>query len=571
MLIGCVIFAVRLALKRRRAAKAAEDGTWLDSLGARASSVSGPSAQGSFRENQSSFREKQTPQGKLAKAGSLKAGSFKTGEEHKAEAFDAASPDRRLSRQASLKAPTIPLSALKLEDAPFAEGGGGQIFRGKYMGSVIAAKRVFNGHMTEGLADFDREVAMLASLSHPSVLALYGISQNDRGDLFMVMEFCGGGDLDGYYKTPAFDKAEYCRVVLELLSGVAYLHNQGVAHRDLKPQNVLLQSGSRKVKIADFGLAKSNASNLTRGVGTAAYMPPEMFSDGDDTCSSANGQKVDVYALGVILWQLWFKKVPFAGKSALAIINKVGKGKRPSLAGAELNEPPSAAPPLPEPLSALVQRCWAEEPDERPGVEAIVADFDAECAPAVAALPGDINQAAAPVAVLELEEVAQLPGLGFGIGGLFGSGDPSAVLEADASLIKAAAGQAPPAPSPKLLVGGQVTVTKAFLASAGLAKYYDALAKNGFTDMDAIADRDVCDDAMLARLVGMSKVDIKKLRDAIASQGASPSMMRQHLALRIADAKARGERKEGTTSSDSSRSGSGEAPRPDYDGHGTTI
>ena len=143
----------------------------------------------------------------------------------------------------------IPRKALKLERQPFAQGGGGQIFKGRYMGNVVAAKQTFvNAEKmnAEERIEFDREVAMLTKLTHPCILSLYGISR-DESALFMVMDFCGGGDLEGYHRTPAFTNAEYNRVVLEVLSGVAYLHEREIGHRDLKPANVFLEAGSYKV------------------------------------------------------------------------------------------------------------------------------------------------------------------------------------------------------------------------------------------------------------------------------------------------------------------------------------
>ena len=79
---------------------------------------------------------------------------------------------------------------------------------------------------------------MLSQLSHPSVLALFGVCRDGAGYLYMIMELCDRGDLATYCRLPEFNKNEYSRVVLELLSGVAYLHSKGIAHRDLKPENV---------------------------------------------------------------------------------------------------------------------------------------------------------------------------------------------------------------------------------------------------------------------------------------------------------------------------------------------
>jgi protein-serine/threonine kinase len=75
---------------------------------------------------------------------------------------------------------------------------------------------------------------MLTKLSHPSILSLYGVSGNDRGDLYMVMEYCGGGDLAHYLKTPAFNNSEFVRICYEFISGVHFLHSKSIAHRDLK-------------------------------------------------------------------------------------------------------------------------------------------------------------------------------------------------------------------------------------------------------------------------------------------------------------------------------------------------
>lgn len=86
------------------------------------------------------------------------------------------------------------------------------------------------------------------------------------------MEFCGGGDLAGYYTEEDFNNQEYMRVCKEMLSACAHLHERGIAHRDLKPENVLLETATKRVKLADFGLAKKNRNTVTRGVGTPSYM-----------------------------------------------------------------------------------------------------------------------------------------------------------------------------------------------------------------------------------------------------------------------------------------------------------
>jgi len=134
---------------------------------------------------------------------------------------------------------TIPQSVIKLDPKPIARGAGGVVFKGRYLGQAVAAKQLFSAATgSGGDADFFREVAVLTQLSHPCVLNIFGVMRGSAGELFMVVDYCGGGNLETYHKRPEFGNDEFVRVMLELLGGVAYLHSKGVAHRDLKPENV---------------------------------------------------------------------------------------------------------------------------------------------------------------------------------------------------------------------------------------------------------------------------------------------------------------------------------------------
>ena len=113
------------------------------------------------------------------------------------------------------------------------------------------------------------------------------------------------------HSSPAFTLAEFDRVTQELISGIAYLHERHIAHRDLKPLNILFDPAGQipgqphgKVKIADFGLARSSSgaeqTQLTRGIGTPAYMAPELFDvESKKTTNTELVYKVDIYALAV--------------------------------------------------------------------------------------------------------------------------------------------------------------------------------------------------------------------------------------------------------------------------------
>ena len=174
------------------------------------------------------------------------------------------------------------------------------------MGNQIAAKQTFAKADNPDREEFYREVGLLTKLLHPCILNVYGVCYGAEESMFMVMEFCGGGDLEGFFKKKEFTEGEFLRVMQDILSGVSHLHWQGIAHRDLTPANVLLETGTNKAKIADFGLAKQNRTSVTRNAGTPAYMPPEMFSDDDAPATKANIFAVDIYAIAVIMCQLGY-------------------------------------------------------------------------------------------------------------------------------------------------------------------------------------------------------------------------------------------------------------------------
>jgi len=186
---------------------------------------------------------------------------------------------------------------LDLDARPFAQGAGGQVYRGTYNGTVVAAKSIFAQTMAADVEEFSREVKMLASLHHPNIVTFYGVSSDYEEakaatdpnplaseTLFIIEEFCPGGNFEPYTSNRGsapgtFTPALYSRMVTELLAAVRYMHAQGIAHRDLKPANVLLTADFH-VKLADLGLARNFKNTVvTAGVGTPAFMPPEAFDD----------------------------------------------------------------------------------------------------------------------------------------------------------------------------------------------------------------------------------------------------------------------------------------------------
>jgi serine/threonine-protein kinase len=175
------------------------------------------------------------------------------------------------------------------------------------------------------------------------------------GHLFLTMEYVEGEDLQSLLRREQpLPAAQAARITLAVCEGLAAAHTAGVVHRDLKPANVLVEKGGRVV-LTDFGIARAMAgesASRTQGmVGTPMYMSPEQISGSEVDARS------DLYAAGLLLYEMLTGEPPFTGESPMAV------------AFARLRKPPpdpSGRPGVPEVLAQLVRHCLAREPEERP-------------------------------------------------------------------------------------------------------------------------------------------------------------------------------------------------------------
>ncbi len=194
-----------------------------------------------------------------------------------------------------------------------------------------------------------RGVAQCLNLKHPNLVSLFDLRTDDHGDHWVVMEHVAGESLHIILgRHPGGLPVELAREwFLGLARAVAYLHDHGIVHRDLKPGNIFLEDGL--LKVGDYGLSKAmsatRASTQTRSIGTVHYMAPEV-STGNYTKS------IDVYAAGVILYEMLTGRVPFDGESAGEVLMK------------HLTAPPdlSALPPVFVPILA---RALSKDPAQR--------------------------------------------------------------------------------------------------------------------------------------------------------------------------------------------------------------
>ena len=214
---------------------------------------------------------------------------------------------------------------------------------------------------------FKREIQLSSRVTHKNVLRVYDLGEAD-GTRFLTMQFVEGRDLSSLIKELGpLPVPRLISLFRQICKGLQAAHEQGVVHRDLKPQNIMVE-GTDNLLITDFGLAKNlGASAMTEMgalMGTPAYMSPEQVR------GQAVDKRSDIYSLGVILYEMASGKTPFAGGSVFEVMmRRLSTPPRPL---GDLN------PAIPAYLRKIVERCLAVEASARyQSVEEILADLDA--------------------------------------------------------------------------------------------------------------------------------------------------------------------------------------------------
>jgi serine/threonine protein kinase len=218
--------------------------------------------------------------------------------------------------------------------------------------------------------DFVREVDNMERLRSPYIVNFYGVVLMP-GNIAMVTEFCELGSLGQVIKHHNLPINLRIKMLLDSAKGLNFLHKFNMLHRDFKPDNVLVFSLSVEApvccKLTDFGTSCTTTSKkkdllLTKGVGTPAYMAPEVIS------SESYSKAADVYSYAMVLWEIWSGKSPFMEgnfKSLYAVSSFTVSSQRLPL--------PEGCPPW---YGQLITRCWAQNPQSRPAVDAIVAELE---------------------------------------------------------------------------------------------------------------------------------------------------------------------------------------------------
>ncbi len=246
------------------------------------------------------------------------------------------------------------------------KGGMGVLYRGfdPVLDREVAIKLMhadFSEDTEQMRPRFYREARAAAKLNHRNIVTIFEFAEESNVP-YIVMEFLRGTSLGARINgSPALTLDDKLNVVAQLCDGLSYAHEQGVVHRDVKPDNVfILEDGS--VKLLDFGIAKLTSSTLTRQgdvLGSASYMSPEQVGGSE----SVDG-RADVFSTGVVLYELLCGRKPFEGESPTSVIIKILKDDPTPIE--------TYAPTLPPVLVAAVAKALQKDPDARfPTAEAL--------------------------------------------------------------------------------------------------------------------------------------------------------------------------------------------------------
>jgi len=250
------------------------------------------------------------------------------------------------------------------------QGGMGAVYEATHtmIGKQVAIKILLDKYANREsiVARLKKEAELASSIRHPHIIDITDIGQTEDGRTFVVMEYLEGESLaECLARETRLPEQRILRIISQAAGALAAANEKGIVHRDIKPENLFLlrRNGQDFVKVVDFGISKSlRASDeqeeqprLTQTgmvLGTPLYMSPEQ-ARGDETLD----HRVDVYALGVIMYEASTGQVPFVGSNYLSVISQV------------LNEEPKPprmiCPELSEEFEAIVMRAMAKDRDER--------------------------------------------------------------------------------------------------------------------------------------------------------------------------------------------------------------
>lgn len=252
-----------------------------------------------------------------------------------------------------------------LLESRIAAGGMATVWlaRDEVLARPVAVK-LLHPHLARGpsfLQRFKQEAIAAARLSHPRIVSIFDTGTASSPDEesarpFIVMEYCSGGTLASLLADEGpLEPDRAVAVASDICDALGHAHRFGIVHRDVKPANILL-TGERELKVADFGIAKAafDTTDLTRTgsiLGSVAYISPEQIEGAEPD------QRSDIYAMGVLLYELLAGRPPFSGESHLGVAMAHVHEEPPSLRGFRAQ--------IPRRTEQVVMKALSKDPDER--------------------------------------------------------------------------------------------------------------------------------------------------------------------------------------------------------------
>ncbi|KVH98209.1 serine/threonine-protein kinase HT1-like isoform X1 [Cynara cardunculus var. scolymus] len=246
----------------------------------------------------------------------------------------------------------------------FAMGRHSRIYRGVYKQKDVAVKLISQPEEDPDLASmlekqFTSEVVLLFRLKHPNIITFFAACK--KPPVFCIInEYLAGGSLRAFLHQQepySLHPNLVLKLAIDIARGMQYLHSQGIIHRDLKSENLLLGE-DMCVKVADFGISclESQCGSAKGFTGTYRWMAPEMIKEQKHT------KKIDVYSFAVVLWELLTALTPFDDMTP----------EQAAFAVCQKNARPPLAASCPKAFRELINRCWSSKPCKRPGFNEIV-------------------------------------------------------------------------------------------------------------------------------------------------------------------------------------------------------
>src|SRR5580704_6540415 len=239
---------------------------------------------------------------------------------------------------------------------PIGRGASSTVFKARdtLIGRIVAIKTLQSGLNDPAWRErFMAEARIVGQLSHPRIVKLHDVGIDETsGAPYLVMEFVVGQTLEQYIASSKIEPQQAYSWGAALARALAYAHEQGIVHGDIKPANIMINQDGR-VMLTDFGIARFAANVSQNGGlrGTPAYLSPEQI-EGNPT----DGRS-DLFSLGIVLYQLATGQKPFQSDSVEAVCAQILK--------ARISPPTKVNPMLPRGFDGIIERCLAKNPANR--------------------------------------------------------------------------------------------------------------------------------------------------------------------------------------------------------------